>query len=346
MAAQDISLFPRYSAAENRATNYTLLVLRLLYEQSPVLYEEALERLLPDIELTPQPAFRQQEAVSDSVPDGVIAQKSYLVYVETKLRDAFDKGQIRRHLADLARKVADSRVLIALSTFANEDQQNLQITFEELASSIADKHGVERGRLAVAVLSFADFVDALPPVGAETFLHRVIEEYRGYLDGEGLLDTWRTRLTLVPVGKWPEHFTDLAFYSCPTQGTGYQHQRARFLGAYEGGRVTHVAEIRAVVHLPVRGKPSVRWRNDEMADEAWLLTEARRRAVAAWGKDHIAEDLNVFILGEPNATDFRKDTRGGLRSRRYIDLSSLTPTPNSAATLATRLNGKRWSDIA
>ncbi len=46
--AKNISLFSGYSQAENRTTNYCLLILKLLYEENPKLLGEAIASLAGD----------------------------------------------------------------------------------------------------------------------------------------------------------------------------------------------------------------------------------------------------------------------------------------------------------
>ena len=58
---KDISLFSGYSQKENRLTNYTLLVIKLLYEESPTLYQEFLDSLLSEQPLPALPHFEQQK---------------------------------------------------------------------------------------------------------------------------------------------------------------------------------------------------------------------------------------------------------------------------------------------
>jgi hypothetical protein len=345
MAGQDISLFPRYSQQENRTTNYTLLLLRLLYEESPALYEDFLRRLLPDANVATLPRFTQQEkAKGGGVLDGVISQPSYTVFVEAKRTDAFDDDQMKRHLKALIERTGDVRVLLALSSFSNGDQQALATQYQALADSIVRKRGGKAGgRVTVAAKSFADLLAALPRLGLETSFARTLREYEAYLNAEGLLSSWRTLLDVVPVGKWPHQFTGQLVYSCPTKGAAFVHKRSAYLGRYLKGRVTHVAPIQAMVRVPRKGTAKVVWHNDPHGVDEELIVTARERAVAAWGG--IDEDLHVFVLGEPQDTDFVKDTPGGPQTRTYIKLDRLSPLPSSAAEVAATLRGRVWSEF-
>jgi hypothetical protein len=353
MAAQDISLFPRYSTKENRATNYTLLVLRLLYEQSPALYEETLGRLLPDAALQTMPRFRQQETLKGSVPDGVISQRSYQVFVETKRHDQFEEVQLRSHLAGLLARAADVRALLALSVFPNGDQAQYTRTFQTWADEIAAKAGERAGAMLVAALSFADVLDALPDLGQETALGRTLQEYEAYLQAEGLLDTWRTLLDVVPITTWPDQMPTHAMYSCPVEGAAFQHRRAAYMGGYLQGRVAYIAPIHGMVRVTPSSAEAatgtVVWRNDGAFDvgltDTQLAAEGVRRERAGWGQ-FFDYERHVFVLGDVAPTALVKPTAGGLRTRAYVDLRPLAPLPPDVAVLAAVLVDRRWDRLA
>lgn len=69
--AREISLFSGYSDKENRVTNYTILLIILLYEHSPELYGRFLASLLQET-VPAVPVFAQQQRQATSVPDAVI----------------------------------------------------------------------------------------------------------------------------------------------------------------------------------------------------------------------------------------------------------------------------------
>src|SRR5690349_6908575 len=118
---RQISLFSGYSQKENRTTNYCLLVLKMLYEENPKFLAEALSTLVgPDLGERIGVKFLQQEKKSASVPDGLIFQPSFTIYVETKNFDWFYDEQLSDHLAALDAEAPGLKVLIALSAFETE----------------------------------------------------------------------------------------------------------------------------------------------------------------------------------------------------------------------------------
>jgi len=87
---REISLFSGYNQKENRHTNYCLLLLKQLYEENPRFLAEALDGITGgegDSVIGVQ--FRQQEQHSSTIPDGVIKQQPFTLFVETKNFDWF-----------------------------------------------------------------------------------------------------------------------------------------------------------------------------------------------------------------------------------------------------------------
>ena len=337
MPSQPVSLFPRYSSKENRTTNYTLLVLRLLYEESPKLYQGFLDVLLGESAPETLPVFTQQVKTPHGVPDGVIEQQSYKVYVETKTGEWFTDDQLDRHLDALKATTGDRKFLLALSPFEHGGARALAAAFE---------HKALGARVTFAARSFRDVLDALPRVETGSHLGRVVEEFESYLASANLLGSWQTQLDVVNVATWPEHVSRHRVYTCPATGAGYAHRPCRFISAYHHKVVSHVAEIRGVVRLATDGTAELQWSDESRPAEA-LVASARERSAHAWGEPR-DYDLLAFVLDTPVPTHFEKDSSGGMRgSRQYFDLSKLPPgSCDSATSLARALNGLRWSDVA
>lgn len=331
---REISLFSGYSSQENRLTNYTMLLVRFLYEESPELYERFLVSLFGQT-IEARPKFSQQEYRKTSIPDAVIAQKPYCVFIETKTFDWFYDDQLDRHLDNLEQEGAGLKLLVALSNFDSKRQQELTSTFQSRAA-------LRSSNILFKALSFRDFLECFPKVGPETFLSRAKAEYEMYLEEEQMLGTWEEWLDVVNCASWPEHFTDHLVYTCPMYKPAYSHMRCRFLGQYSNKQVSNVAFIRGVVEFPKDGAPLVKWVHDGTPDDA-LISEARERAQKAWGNS--PEDLRVFVLGPPSATRFEKTTPGAMyTSRQYFNLKSLK-TVKDADDLAQQLFGKSWQDL-
>ena len=336
---KEISLFSGYAHKENRLTNYTLLVIRLLYEESPTLYQDFLNSLLGEQSLPVLPLFEQQKQKKGSVPDGFISQRAYTIYVETKTSNWFYDQQLRAHLSALASEGPGLRVLLALCPFDDSGQDSLNERFKAEAETYGSN-------VLFRALSFSELLDCLPKLAPETYMARVVREFEAYLAEENLVGSWETWLDVVNCATWPEHFTESHVYSCPTKGSSYSHWRCRYLGLYKSKMVSHVALIRGVVELYENGEAKCLWSNDG-TDEEVLIGEARMRTKRAWGRDIGKEpDWRVFVLGQPFPTSFMKTTKGGMvGSKQYFDLSTLQPTPEDAESLARHLHGMSWNQL-
>ncbi|MGB3544158.1 MAG: hypothetical protein WBA11_14665, partial [Rubrivirga sp.] len=89
-----ITLFSGYDQKENRVTNYAILLLRMLYQESPAYLDEALADLTGGLTRDGDEGwvgvqFRQQDRRTTSVPDAVIFQRPFTLFVETKNTDWF-----------------------------------------------------------------------------------------------------------------------------------------------------------------------------------------------------------------------------------------------------------------
>lgn len=81
---REFSLFSGYNQKENRHTNYGLLLLKQLYEENLRFLGEALDGITGgDGDSVIGVKFRQQQNRSGAIPDGVITQQPFTLFVET-----------------------------------------------------------------------------------------------------------------------------------------------------------------------------------------------------------------------------------------------------------------------
>ena len=85
---QEISLFTSFKNIENRVTNYIGLILKLLYSEDAIVFQNVMSQLIDsDQNLIVTPSFVQQKKTGKSIPDLLIFQKSYRLFFETKISD-------------------------------------------------------------------------------------------------------------------------------------------------------------------------------------------------------------------------------------------------------------------
>ncbi|HEX2913487.1 MAG TPA: hypothetical protein VH186_21975 [Chloroflexia bacterium] len=157
---------------------------------------------------------------------------------------------------------------------------------------------------------------------------------------EKLPDDNQTLLIVNCSKSWQEVVAE-GVYICPAAGGAYNHHPTRYFGVYHDKKVSHVANIEAVVDVNPDDSTTVRWL-------VWPVKEAdfRKKAVAGANRLRPKNEfpVRVFLLGPLQATNFNKDTHGGMQnSARYYDVSSLGVS--TAGFLAHKLSGKKWSDF-
>lgn len=116
-----ISLFSGYEQKENRTTNYLLLMMKLVYEDSPELLAELLSALVgQDLGSAIGVEFSQQEKKGHSIPDGLIIQRPLQIFIETKHFDWFYNEQLESHLEALDNAGTGLKILLAVSNFEED----------------------------------------------------------------------------------------------------------------------------------------------------------------------------------------------------------------------------------
>ena len=328
-----VSLFSGYSQRENRVTNYSLLILKMIYEENPKYLGEILGAIVgEDISNHVGVSFRQQERQATTVPDGLIVQLPLTIFIETKNWDWFYDEQLEGHLSSLDNKSHGIKVLLALGNFEADRSDR----FNELHTLCETQY--KRSILFQAV-TFEDFLNKLQLPGLSKNLLDAIADFKTFLNEENLLPSWKDWLDVVNCAGLPSDITEGQVYMCPASGGAYSHDRCRYFGMYRSKRVELVAEIEAVVDVDANST-TLKWNNISDAD-----SDIKNRALTKANKLRPKErPLRVFLLGPLKETDFRKDTPGGMQgSKQYFNISHLGA--KNASDLADRLKGRCWSDM-
>jgi hypothetical protein len=330
-----ISLFSGYSQKENRTTNYCLLALRMIYEENPKFLGEILSGLLGyDMSEDVGVKFRQQEHRTTSIPDGLISQRAFTVYIETKNFDWFYDDQLERHIDALDKETAGIKVLLALGNF----ESGVENRFDDIRKLCEGKF---KKKIFFTPVSFEDFIDALDKSALPKNVSDAVKDLRAYLDEEGLLPSWQNWLDVINCAGLPEDVLDGKVYMCPAEGGAYSHGRCKYFGMYQQKRVEKVSLIRAAVDVETDAQAKLLWRNvnEKSAD---LLAEAKAKVMQLRPGKY---PTRIFLLGQLYDTNFIKDTRGGmLGSKQYFDVSSFRA--EDAEDLAKKLRDRTWSELS
>ncbi len=326
--SHQITLFSGYSQRENRTTNYCLLILKMVYEENPKFLAEVMTTLVGE-ELGERIGvkFHQQEKKASSVPDGLILQPAFTIYIETKNVDWFYDAQLENHLAALDAETPGFKVLIALSAFEGEEGD----CFLKIRALCESRY---KSSIAFERVSFDDFVQALNLPHLPKNLADAVADFRDYLDEQDLLPSWEARLDVVNCAGLPNDILTENVYMCPATGGAYNHAKCKYFGMYRGKRVEKVAIIEAVVDLEDDDNARVKWHIAPGRD-ADFIQQARTKLQKIRETRPRQYPLRVFLLGPLHDTDFRKDTAGGMfGSKQYFNVAALDAAVPADAQIA------------
>ncbi|MGE8723368.1 hypothetical protein ACO2KH_18710 [Leptospira terpstrae] len=329
-----LTFFSNYNSTENRTTNYTLLLLKLIYEDNPINFGYLLSTLTnEETGSLVGVKFFQQEKKDKSIPDGIILQKSFSIFIETKNFDWFYDTQIENHLQALNSEPASTKILIALSNFESTDFSK----FDNIRKLVSSKY---KNQIIFQALNFEDFILALESDFIPSKFKEQISEYREYLNENNLLPTWKQKLDVINCAGIPEEILEGEAYLCPTIGGSYSHQRCKYFGMYIEKTVKIISEIRAVIDVNDIDSINIKWINsNEKEDDLKKLALTK---VITYRKSEIP--VRVFLLDKLFKCDFIKDSPGGIQySKTYFDISTLNF--KDTEDLAKELSSKKWSDL-
>jgi len=333
---QSITLFSGYNQSENRTTNYCLLILKMLYEENPKFLAEFLNNLGGEnFGENVGVKFYQQQRKKSSVPDGLIIQKSFGIYIETKNFDWFYDDQLDRHLSSLEGEDIGEKILIALSNFNND---NYKQSFEKVTSICKDKY---KNTIKFEAVSFEEFIESLEMLTElPKNIQDNIEDLKKYLNENNLLPNWKNYLDVVNCARIPEEIIEGNVYMCPAAPGAYNHSRCLYFGMYREKKVEKIAQIKAIVDVISDNEKLLLWNNSSESEKE-LIKEAYQKLKRWRPNDYPSR---VFVLDKLYDTKFIKNTPGGMiGSKQYFNISSLNAT--NIEDLAVKLYDKNWDEL-
>lgn len=304
----EVGFFPKYEQKENRITNYTLLVLRQLYNESLTLFQEFISNLIKDDERNVDVGVRfwQQKGFEcdngKSILDGVITQSAFTIFVETKVSDWFYSKQLKMHLSNLI-ELDGKKIFLALSNF---DGQKSEV-FEQFMNEYKDNTDV-----IFAYFDFGNFIDILknlkPNIKSEQLLI-LFNEFEEFLYNENLLPTWKFRLDVVDCAKTKNFVLENHIYTCPDTKGAYKHLRSRYFGIYENKAVNIIAEILGLCIIDKDNQINVSWWDNDKCNKDELV----QKTTNLLNKLPEYRPIQVFLLDNfRENVNFYKDTQGGM----------------------------------
>jgi hypothetical protein len=333
--SREISLFADYHQRENSVTNYCGLMMKLIYEESPKRFEELLATLIQsDTDIPVGPIFSQQTKKENSIPDLAITQKSFSIFFENKLTDWFYSNQIERHIEGF-NDATETKILFLLSNF---DTDELEGRFK------VEIEKAKRDGIILQPISYEDFVGALENMANTDYLNNLLEEFKIYLDRNGLLPKWKYLLDVVSCSGTMREIEDYS-YMCPDKGGAYSHRRAKYFGPYAQKRVGKIYEIDALVSIGRGlGEGHVKWKNRKIKnDELIKIAKSKIEKSDYRKRENESVPLQVFLLRGGEETNFYKDSSGGMQQSKLY-FWDIAKEVESSKELAKKLNDERWED--
>ena len=351
---RNVSYFPPYSKDENVATNTVLLLFSHVHRLAPGIFADLLTTITDD-EYAVGPTFHNQVRVRDGsgIPDALIQQAPFEIYLETKLGGELGVDQIEAHFATIKKNetVPGSSILIGLTGTAIE--QALYKKFE--------KRGKANGVRFFAT-TFSEIADSLENASADfrIDLNLILEEYRAFIQERGLVPVSENRLLVNPCGtSYAQNERHHIYHDQPGRSKVF----CKYLGIYKEKSVSLIGKVLAVVNARIEDNKVVITENHPLSwtrGEPHQPTkeELNRILGIVDGSDYYNlrhEETRYYIVDRFVKTNFEKTSKYGIFGHRYFNLDSSAENEEGAVpklfekedpsleTLAAALDGKTWT---
>lgn len=335
----EVGYFPTYSQQENKITNYTLLVLKQLYIENPMLFQSFIEGLLADKgkDISVGVSFSQQKGykcnAGKSIMDGVIQQNPFTIFIETKNSDWYYEDQLERHIKNIENleNTTGIKVLLALSNF--DGLKDVNKSFDKVKERY-----INNKNIIIQQVEFEEFLSALKQLNIKSeHLSNIVEEYEQFLNDSNLLPTWKYRLDVVNCAISEDSIRYHQVYTCPEAKGAYWHARAKYFGIYGNKKVDSIAEIKGVCEINECNEISVRWFDSEKVKESEIINLVKDKEQAY--PDY--RPFQIFLLDNfRNDINFYKDTPGGMfASKIYFNFDYKI---NNIDDLVNKIQNQEW----
>ncbi|MEL6113011.1 MAG: hypothetical protein AAFR20_09410 [Pseudomonadota bacterium] len=298
--------------------------------------------------LTVGPTFRNQINVgTGSVPDALIKQTAFEIYIETKLGDTLDGRQIEAHCDMIAgyKQISNSPFLLGLT------RKPLSVP-EKMA---LEKSAAEKGVRFVST-TFYEIAEFLEENAFEfqMGLKELISQYRDFITDKNLSPPLENRLLINPCGITFEENRALNYYFDPPERS---KSICKYLGIYKNKTVSLIGLVQCVVtahhengNIIVLENHALPWTGYQ---EGQFTSEFENRLLAAMKSSPFAnfedESLRFYFVDQFVVTDFRKVSKHGIQGHRYFTLDSplllrdlFRNAEPSLEDLANALRSKTW----
>jgi hypothetical protein len=326
-----VHYFQRYSQRENVATNNTLLLFSRLYNDSIHKFNEFLNGLFENEEISVGLNFSQQSKNGLSVPDGTFGQSSFKVLIETKLHNKFDEGQLINHLESFSNE--EQRILIGLSpTYMSNASRDRVV-------EISEKQGIK-----FINVTFEKIVEAFRKslVDYDFELMGIIDDFEDYCYQEGLIKEDQFLMRILPCGPSFDINKKNKLYFAPADRGYTEHG---YLGIYANKSVRGIGKIKNIIDADIRdGNIDIKKNNKNTTEEEIKrIVDAIKETKETLGWN-IETGHKFFLMNEFYDTNFKKESKGGIMGARFFNLKDIIGEEKNISTeeLAKRLRENSW----
>lgn len=334
----NIHYFQRYSQKENVATNNTLLLFSRLYQNSPIKFKYFFNEILEDIDFEVGIQFIQQLKNNTSVPDGIIAQDSFRLVIETKLNSKdFKANQLKKHLTSFN----DESFQILLSLSPNKIDRKFK---NEINEVIKEFNSNNNTRILFIDLTFKEIVSNLRAIinDFDFELIDIIDDFEDYCNSSNLINETEGLMRVIPCGSsLKENLRNDTYYAPSSRGFS-EHS---YLGLYNDKRVKAIGKISNIITADFDGqnfkiKQSLSDPTEkELNNITNVITEAKTNNNWDISKKHTFFCVEKFIK-----TEYIKTTKYALQRSKFFNLNILLEATNlpSIEEIAEKLRAKKW----
>ncbi len=331
-----IHYFQRYSQKENWVTNSTLLLLSRLYYHSRIKFENVLNELLGDdnISLNIGVNFSQQEKGGASVVDGIVSQDSFQILIETKLFDNFNEDQLERHLSAFD-KSKEEKVLLALSV--NQVSLELRRKINGIIKSSQYKD------VKFASCSFEEIITLIREIldTHDVEMLEILDDYETFCNEQNLIDYSNEVMLAVTTGaSFEENIANNLYYNPSSRN---HNRKFKYIGLYSNKTIQAIGEVVKTVCCDYIDGALVSPNGEELnlSDEEY---ERILNTINDVDYYDLTSGESFMLVDRFYQTNFKKASRYALQSKRYFLLSKLEGYKKDMTVeeIANLLDGKTW----
>ncbi len=335
----NVHYFQRYASRENTVTNNTLLLFERIHHYSNSKATELFSTLTGideeiEIGLQINQQVNQKEEGKRSVFDGVILQRSFKIFIESKVDASVDRKQLLKYASELSKGREDLKILLLLTKGSNENDEEGSIETE-----ISTKHP----SVIFKNVTYEAICDAIKSLFQkhEYEMCDLVQDYEAYCNDMELFDQSRFLMRIVPAGRSWEISRKYGIYFAPSDRGYRKHQ---FVGLYRNKAVHVLWEIDRIFEVDYDcqteklKKTSVK--GDDTEEYNTKIVEIIEEAEKLCGYK-IAHG-NHFFCGQPVETEYRKSSPGGMQSTKFVNLEKMIGKFTDAQDVAQKLRGKEW----